>query len=135
MIVAVGGDRYAGDVVGLANPGAFAIGDTLYEGAPVASLGTLAFVGGAWQSSRGGAIDSLLRLDLGLSPAAEGGAVVDVHGSALGMAVFGPRRRVLAITSPGRRACARNAAGSTRRKARQSSAKASFSSERSTATI
>ena len=27
---------YAGDVVGLVNPGAFAIGDTLYEGAPVA---------------------------------------------------------------------------------------------------
>jgi peptide chain release factor 3 len=27
---------YAGDVVGLANPGAFAIGDTLYEGTPVA---------------------------------------------------------------------------------------------------
>ncbi len=26
---------YAGDVVGLANPGAFAIGDTLYEGKPV----------------------------------------------------------------------------------------------------
>ena len=26
---------YAGDVVGLANPGVFAIGDTLYEGAPV----------------------------------------------------------------------------------------------------
>ncbi len=26
---------YAGDVVGLANPGSFAIGDTLYEGAPV----------------------------------------------------------------------------------------------------
>ena len=28
-------DAYAGDVVGLANPGAFAIGDTLYEGTPV----------------------------------------------------------------------------------------------------
>ncbi len=28
-------DAYAGDVVGLANPGVFAIGDTLYEGAPV----------------------------------------------------------------------------------------------------
>ncbi len=27
---------YAGDVVGLANPGAFAIGDTLYEGTPCA---------------------------------------------------------------------------------------------------
>ena len=26
---------YAGDVVGLANPGAFAIGDTLYDGAPL----------------------------------------------------------------------------------------------------
>ncbi len=28
-------DGYAGDVLGLANPGAFAIGDTLYQGAPV----------------------------------------------------------------------------------------------------
>jgi S1-C subfamily serine protease len=77
--------------------GQLVLGVGNYEGAPVASLGTLAFVGGAWQSSRGGAIDSLLRLDLGLSPAAEGGAVVDVQGSVLGMAVFGPRRRVLAI--------------------------------------
>ena len=77
--------------------GQVVLGIGSYEGAPVASLGALAFVGGAWQSSRGGAIDSFLRLDLGLSPAAEGGAVVDVHGSVLGMAVFGPRRRVLAI--------------------------------------
>ena len=68
-----------------------------YDGAPVASLGTLAFVGSAWQSSRGGAIDSLVRLDVGLSPSAEGGAVVDMHGDMIGMAVFGPRRRVLAI--------------------------------------
>ena len=68
-----------------------------YDGAPVASLGTLAFVGCAWQSSRGGAIDSLVRLDVGLSPRAEGGAVVDMHGGMIGMAVFGPRRRVLAI--------------------------------------
>lgn len=28
-------DAYAGDVLGLANPGVFAIGDTLYQGAPV----------------------------------------------------------------------------------------------------
>jgi S1-C subfamily serine protease len=68
-----------------------------YEGAPVASLGTVSYIGGAWQSSRGGAIDSFLRLDLGLAPSAEGAAVVDAHGAVIGMAVLGPRRRVLAI--------------------------------------
>jgi S1-C subfamily serine protease len=68
-----------------------------YEGAPVAGLGIVAFVGGPWQSFRGGAIDSFLRLDVGLNPRAEGGAVVDGRGATVGMAVFGPRRRVLAI--------------------------------------
>jgi S1-C subfamily serine protease len=76
---------------------ALAVGN--YEGAPVAGLGVVAYVGGPWQSFRGGAIDSFLRLDLGLSPSAEGGAVIDAGGSVLGMAVFGPRRRVLAIPS------------------------------------
>jgi len=71
------------------------IGD--YAGAPLAGLGTVAYVGGAWHSMRGGAIDSLLRLDLALNPAAEGGALVDMHGRVLGMVVTGPRRRVLAI--------------------------------------
>src|SRR5262245_56540340 len=33
-----------------------------YAGAPLAGLGTVAYVGGAWHSMRGGAIDSLLRL-------------------------------------------------------------------------
>jgi S1-C subfamily serine protease len=51
----------------------------------------------AWHSLRGGTIDSLIRLDLALSAAAEGGAVVDVQGRVLGMAVLGPRRRALAI--------------------------------------
>ena len=41
---------------------------------PVASLGIVAIAGRAWHSQRGGAIDSLIRLDLVLSPAAEGGA-------------------------------------------------------------
>jgi S1-C subfamily serine protease len=68
-----------------------------YDGAPIASLGIVAFVGGAWHSMRGGTIDSLLRLDLALSPAAEGGALIDGEGRVLGMAVTGPRRRVLAI--------------------------------------
>ncbi len=68
-----------------------------HEGAPVASLGIVAIVGGPWHSLRGGTIDNLIRLDLALSPAAEGGALVDVQGRVVGMAVLGPRRRVLAI--------------------------------------
>jgi len=68
-----------------------------HQGAPVASLGIVAVAGGAWHSQRGGAIDSLLRLDMALSPAAEGGALVDTQGRVAGMAVLGPRRRVLAI--------------------------------------
>ncbi len=67
------------------------------EGGPIASHGVAGFVGGAWQSQRGGTIDHLLRLDLNLSPAAEGGALVDTAGRVLGMTVLGPRRRALAI--------------------------------------
>ena len=68
-----------------------------HEGAPIASLGIVAIAGPAWHSLRGGTIDSLIRLNLALSPAAEGGAVVDVQGRVIGMAVLGPRRRALAI--------------------------------------
>ncbi len=68
-----------------------------HQGAPVASLGIVAVAGGTWHSQRGGAIDSLIRLDMALSPAAEGGALVDTQGRVVGMAVLGPRRRVLAI--------------------------------------
>jgi S1-C subfamily serine protease len=59
-----------------------------HQGAPVASLGIVAVAGGAWHSQRGGAIDSLIRLDMGLGLAAEGGALVDVQGRAVGMAVL-----------------------------------------------
>jgi S1-C subfamily serine protease len=68
-----------------------------HQGDPLASLGIVALAGGAWHSRRGGAIDSLIHLDLGLRQAAEGGAVVDTHGRVIGMAVLGPRRRALAI--------------------------------------
>lgn len=85
---AAGASLHAGQLV-------LAVGN--YDGAPSAGLGIVAFVGGPWQSSRGGAIDNFVRLDLGLSPSAEGAAVVDPHGGVVGMAVFGPRRRVLAI--------------------------------------
>jgi S1-C subfamily serine protease len=68
-----------------------------HEGAPVASLGIVAAVGGPWHSLRGGTIDNLIRVDLVLSRAAEGGALIDVQGRVVGMAVLGTRRRVLAI--------------------------------------
>jgi S1-C subfamily serine protease len=68
-----------------------------YEGSPLASLGIVALAGGAWHSVRGGTIDNLIRLDLALSPAAEGGALVDTNGQVVGMTVLGPRRRALAI--------------------------------------
>jgi S1-C subfamily serine protease len=67
------------------------------EAGPVASFGVAALAGGAWQSRRGGAIDRLIRLDLRLSPSAEGGAMVDASGRVLGMVVPGPHHRVLGI--------------------------------------
>src|SRR6266436_4860909 len=84
------------DVAAL-RPGNVVLAIGNHEGAPIASLGIVAIAGPAWRSLRGGAIDSLIRLDLALSPAAEGGAVVDVQGRVVGMAVLGPRRRALAI--------------------------------------
>jgi S1-C subfamily serine protease len=68
-----------------------------HQGAPLAGLGIVAVAGGPWHSLRGGTIDSLIRLDLALSPAAEGGALVDAEGRIAGMGVLGPRRRALAI--------------------------------------
>jgi len=62
------------------------------------SLGMISAAGGgAWQSQRGGSIDSLIRLDMRLDPLAEGGLVIDAQGAALGMAVFGPRQKPLVI--------------------------------------
>jgi S1-C subfamily serine protease len=73
----------------------FAVGN--HDGNALAAFGIVALAGKSWRSSRGGTIDNLLRLDLTLSPAAEGGALVDAHGRFLGMTVLGPRRRALAI--------------------------------------
>jgi S1-C subfamily serine protease len=78
-------------------PGQIALAVGNHEGAPLAALGVVALAGGAWHSRRGGTIDSLIRLDLALSPAGEGGALVDVQGRIAGMTVLGPRRRALAI--------------------------------------
>ncbi len=73
----------------------FAVGN--YDGSALAAFGIVALAGGAWRSSRGGTIDNLIRLDLTLSPMAEGGALIDAQGRVLGMTVLGPHRRALAI--------------------------------------
>jgi S1-C subfamily serine protease len=70
-----------------------------HDGAPLAAFGIVAFAGGAWHSVRGGTIDRLIRLDLALSPAAEGGALINLQGRVVGMTVLGPRRRALLIPS------------------------------------
>jgi S1-C subfamily serine protease len=80
-------------------PGHIVLAVGNHQGAPIASLGIVAIAGAAWHSLRGGAIDSLIRLDMALSWAAEGGALVDAQGVVVGMAVLGPRRRVLSIPS------------------------------------
>lgn len=70
-----------------------------HEGGSLAAFGIVAFAGGPWHSLRGGTIDSLIRLDMTLSPAGEGGALVDASGRIIGMTVLGPRHRALAIPS------------------------------------
>jgi S1-C subfamily serine protease len=65
-----------------------------------AALGVVSRAGGPWRSMRGGEIDARIELDLRLRRSAEGGLVLNAAGQAIGMAVFGPRRRVLVIPSP-----------------------------------
>jgi S1-C subfamily serine protease len=74
---------------------AVAIGSA--EGEALATLGIVALAGGAWRSRLGGQIDARLVIDARLPTIAEGGALVSADGSLIGIPVFGPRRRVLAI--------------------------------------
>jgi len=69
------------------------------DGAPTAALGVVSVSRGSWQSMRGGEIDARVELDIALRRTAEGGLVVNAAGQAFGMAVFGPRRRILVIPS------------------------------------
>jgi S1-C subfamily serine protease len=67
------------------------------DGLPLVSGGLVSLAGPAWRSLRGGEIDARIELDLRLRFGAEGGIVLNARGQAAGMAVFGPRRRVLLI--------------------------------------
>lgn len=67
------------------------------ESAPLVASGVIAAVGPAWQSMRGGTIDSRLEMDVRLRHRAEGGLAIDGSGRAFGMAVRGPRGQTLII--------------------------------------
>ena len=77
--------------------GAFEVVVGARDGGPIAAFGVTAVSGPAWRSMRGGEIDARIELGLSLRREAEGGAVLDAEGRCTGMAVFGPRRRVLVI--------------------------------------
>ena len=76
-------------------------------------LGAQPAAAGPWRSLRGGEIDARIELDLRLRRSAEGGLAVDPAGRAIGMAVFGPPRRMLVITVGDHCAC-RDEAGEPR---------------------
>jgi S1-C subfamily serine protease len=61
------------------------------------SLGVIALAGGPWRSMYGGDISARIWLDIKLTHEAEGAAVFDAGGQFIGMAVHGPRRRVVLI--------------------------------------
>lgn len=77
---------------------ALAIGSA--DGGAVATLGMVSFSGRPWRSRLGGHIEARLVIDTRLPAVAEGGALVAADGRFIGMAVFGPHRRVLAIPAP-----------------------------------
>jgi S1-C subfamily serine protease len=79
--------------------GALAIAVGADDGAPTAALGVVSRSTGPWWSLRGGEINARIELDLRMRRSAEGGLAIDVTGRAIGMTVFGPRRRVLVIPS------------------------------------
>jgi len=69
------------------------------DGTPTVAVGVVSRAAGAWRSLRGGEIETRIELDLRLRRSAEGGVTLNAAGQAIGMAVFGPRRRVLVIPS------------------------------------
>jgi S1-C subfamily serine protease len=79
--------------------GALALAVGGEDGAPTAAFGVVSRNAGPWYSLRGGEIDARIELDLRMHRSAEGGLAIDATGRAIGMTVFGPRRRVLVIPS------------------------------------
>lgn len=82
---------------GNVSPGTLALAIGRAGTDPIAAFGIVAQASGAWRSSTGGLVDARIRLNMELSPRAEGGALIAADGGLIGMAVFGPRRGVIAI--------------------------------------
>lgn len=64
---------------------------------PLAVLGTVGEAGPMWRSLRGGVIDRRINLAVMAGGRFEGGPVLDASGGLVGMLLFGPRHRALAI--------------------------------------
>jgi S1-C subfamily serine protease len=79
--------------------GTLAIAVSAEDGAPTAGFGVVSRTGGPWYSLRGGEIDARIELDLRMRQSSDGGLAIEAAGRAIGMTVFGPRRRVLVIPS------------------------------------
>lgn len=62
------------------------------EAGLTASMGIISVVAGAWRTWRGGQVDHMLRLDMGLYPGASGGLVVSGGQALIGMATRGLSR-------------------------------------------
>jgi S1-C subfamily serine protease len=86
-------------VSGAVATGSLAIIVGAQEGERTAALGVVSLAGGNWRSLRGGEVGPRIELDVSLRRASEGGLAFDASGRTIGMAVFGPRRRVLVIPS------------------------------------
>ncbi|MEP6564854.1 MAG: S1C family serine protease [Mesorhizobium sp.] len=82
---------------GAVRPGNLAIAVGNSDGAALAVFGTVAEVGPAWRSMRGGTIDQRINLAVGAGGRFEGGPVLDAKGALIGMLLFGPRRRALVM--------------------------------------
>src|SRR5262249_58395810 len=71
------------------------------DGTSTAALGVVSRASGPWRSLRGGEIDARIELDLRLRQTSEGGLVIDLAGTAIGMAGFWARRSALLLpTAP-----------------------------------
>ncbi len=67
------------------------------EHGATAIWGSVRFVGPAWTSRSGGAIERRLEIDVRFDPTFEGAAIIDMNGAIIAMAAPGPLRRVLGI--------------------------------------
>ncbi len=56
-----------------------------HDGAPLATLGVVSAVGGAWRTWRGGTLEGVVRSDVTLYPGFSGGPLVDAAGNVIGL--------------------------------------------------